>query len=323
MWLRQVNSLVTVDIYMGISSNSSSDIPGESLASYLAKGMNAKSVTQIELSKRTGLSQGYVSSLLKGKKEKPSEKVLRFLAGALELDIEKLFELVGITYNSTPVRPVLVGVAGASASGKSWFANKVRAKYGTLVSVVSIDGYYKSRNDVLPLKYQYDNPEALKLDDALADLMKLKAGIVAHIPNYDYAVHEATSWTATSPTPIIIFEGHLLFHGVRLRREFDLRIWMEASSETRLKRRVLRDIKDRDRQLDSVMTQYFDEVLPAYREFIAPNRGFADIAVVNDIECEDETIPLAVDMVVRYVQSLPCYGTLPAAILSNRKSESP
>ena len=179
---------------------------------------------------------------------------------------------------------IIIGIAGASASGKSLLANTIVNELGTdQVVVISEDSYYKDHSG-LPFeeraKINYDHPNSMDHELLYQHLQQLQEGNSVNIPIYSHSTHSREDDTRKIGRHIIIvLEGILLFVEPKLREMMDIRIFMEASLDICLMRRLKRDIKDRGRTLDSVLKQYEETVRPMYLQFIEPTKRYADLIV--------------------------------------------
>lgn len=179
---------------------------------------------------------------------------------------------------------IIIGISGASASGKSLLANTIVKELGSdQVVVISEDSYYKDRAD-LPFeeraKINYDHPNAFDHELLQQHLLSLQQGKSIHVPIYNHAQHirEKESRLIGQHT-IVVLEGILLFVEKPLRELMDIRIFMETALDICLIRRLKRDVKERGRSLDSVLKQYEDTVRPMFLQFIEPSKRYADIIV--------------------------------------------
>jgi uridine kinase len=184
----------------------------------------------------------------------------------------------------TNKKAIIIGISGASASGKSLLANTIVNELGSnQVVVISEDSYYKDHSDI-PFeeraKINYDHPNSLDHELLYQNLQQLQAGEMVEVPVYNHAQHirEPESRTIGQHT-IIVLEGILLFVEKNLRELMDIRIFMETALDICLIRRLKRDVKERDRTLDSVLKQYEDTVRPMYLQFIEPSKRYADIII--------------------------------------------
>ena len=179
---------------------------------------------------------------------------------------------------------IIIGIAGASASGKSLLANTIVRELGSdQVVVISEDSYYKDHKD-MPYeerqKINYDHPDAIEHSLLVKHLQQLQAGNTVEIPMYNYTKHAREKSTReVGNHTIIVLEGILLFVDSKLRKMMDIRIYMDAPLDICLIRRLKRDMLERGRSLDSVLEQYLATVRPMYLQFIEPSKRYADIIV--------------------------------------------
>lgn len=179
---------------------------------------------------------------------------------------------------------IIIGISGASASGKSLLANTIVNELGSeQVVVISEDSYYKDHSN-LPFeeraKINYDHPDSVDHELLYDHLIKLQNHQTIEIPIYNHAVHLREKQTRRiGQHSIIVLEGILLFVDQKLRDIMDIRIFMETALDICLIRRLKRDIKERGRSLDSVLKQYEDTVRPMYLQFIDPSKRYADLIV--------------------------------------------
>lgn len=179
---------------------------------------------------------------------------------------------------------IIIGIAGASASGKSLLANTIVNELGSdQVVVISEDSYYKDHSH-MPFderaKINYDHPDSIDHELLLEHLSLLQKGESVDVPIYNHAMHLRDSKTREiGQHAIIVLEGILLFVEKELRELMDIRIFMETALDICLIRRLKRDIKERGRTLDSVLKQYEETVRPMYLQFIEPSKRYADIIV--------------------------------------------
>ena len=179
---------------------------------------------------------------------------------------------------------IIIGISGASASGKSLLANTIVNELGSdQVVIISEDSYYKDHSNI-PFeeraKINYEHPDAFDHELLLNHLIQLQEGKSIEIPIYNHAQHiRDTKTRPIGKHAIIVLEGILLFVEQQLRELMDIRIYMETSLDICLIRRLKRDIKERGRSLDSVLKQYEDTVRPMYMQFIDPSKRYADLIV--------------------------------------------
>jgi uridine kinase len=179
---------------------------------------------------------------------------------------------------------IIIGISGASGSGKSLLANTIVKELGSdRVAVISEDSYYKDHSNI-PFEERahinYDHPNSLDHDLLRQHLLQIQAGIPVEVPIYNHSLHLRDPNTRTiGQHTIIVLEGILLFAEQYLRDLMDIRIFMDTALDTCLIRRLKRDVKERARSLDSVLKQYEETVRPMYLQFIEPSKRYADIIV--------------------------------------------
>ena len=178
---------------------------------------------------------------------------------------------------------ILIGIAGGTGSGKTTLTRHLKEHFGPEVSVISHDSYYK-RQDGKTLeeraKVNYDHPAAFDTDLLIEHLKELKAGRPIQCPVYSYVEHNRTAKTREIlPTKVIIVEGILIFQNPTLRDMFDIKIFVETDADVRILRRAMRDVEERGRTLQSVVTQYLTTVKPMHEQYVEPSKKFADIIV--------------------------------------------
>ena len=163
---------------------------------------------------------------------------------------------------------LVIGIAGGTGSGKTTLMNNLIAEFSDVVTVISHDNYYK-RHDELPYeercKLNYDEPAALETDLMARHLDILRNGGSIECPVYDFTVHNRSNDTITIvPKKVIIVEGILIFENKPLRDLMDIKVFVDTDADVRLCRRILRDVTERGRTLESVVTQYQDTVKPMH-----------------------------------------------------------
>ena len=181
-------------------------------------------------------------------------------------------------------RPIVIGVTGGSGSGKSSVSMKLMEIFADLsVMMLQHDFYYKDQSH-LPfeerLKTNYDHPLAFDTDLFVADLNRLLEGQAIDKPVYDFANHTRSREVIHQESKdVIIVEGILILEDPRLRDLMDIKVYVDTDDDIRLARRILRDIKERGRSVESVINQYVDVVKPMHHQFIEPTKRYADIIV--------------------------------------------
>lgn len=179
--------------------------------------------------------------------------------------------------------PIVIGVAGGSASGKTTVSRAIFDKFsGHSILLLEEDSYYKKSN--LPFaereKINYDHPLSFDTDllyQQLQDLLNYKT---IEKPVYDYTIHNRSDEVVrVEPKEVIILEGILVLFDERLRNLMDIKVFVDTDDDIRIIRRIQRDMKERGRTLQSVIDQYLDTVKPMYHQFIEPTKRYADIIV--------------------------------------------
>lgn len=203
-------------------------------------------------------------------------------------------------------RPVVIGIAGGSGSGKSTVLDRLLEGLGedsVGVSVVDHDAYYVDLSHRTPEEragFNFDHPDALETDLLVEQLDRLTAGEPIEKPTYDFTMHTRTEQTETvEPAPVIIVEGILVLAEPSLVQRMDIRIFIDADDDIRLVRRIRRDMEDRGRSLESILSQYEKTVRPMHIEFVEPSKRKADIIIPNG---GHNTV--AVDMVLARIRML-------------------
>ncbi|GMG87330.1 uridine kinase [Biformimicrobium ophioploci] len=179
---------------------------------------------------------------------------------------------------------LLVGIAGASASGKSLLAKTLaRSLPADQVSMISEDSYYRDQSHLTMeerASVNYDHPSSMDHELLTRHLEALKAGQAVDVPVYDYSIHTRSDKAEhVTPTCVVIVEGILLFTDSHLRDWFDVKLFMDTPLDICLIRRLHRDIEERGRTLQSVLQQYVQFVRPMYLQFIEPSRQHADLII--------------------------------------------
>ena len=178
---------------------------------------------------------------------------------------------------------IIIGIAGASGSGKTTIANRIHEPLGDDAVLITHDSYYKNHDELSfeqRAKINYDHPDSLESDLLVKHLKMLKEGHSIEIPEYDYSLHRRKDETKkVEPRSVILVEGILIFAEPELRDMLDLKIYVDTDPDICLIRRINRDVKKRGRSLDSVLEQYINTVKPMYHEFVEPSKRYADIIV--------------------------------------------
>lgn len=177
----------------------------------------------------------------------------------------------------------IIAVAGGSASGKSSIVRHIDEYFKDDLIVIGHDNYYKAHDDISfeeRAKLNYDYPGAFDNDLFHEHLLKLQKGQSIEMPTYDYTIHTRSDKTITiNPTKIILIEGILVLENKKIRNITDTKVFIDADSDVRLQRRILRDTKERGRSLDSVLEQFIKQVKPMHEKYVEPTKKYADIII--------------------------------------------
>ena len=197
---------------------------------------------------------------------------------------------------------ITIGIAGGTGSGKTTITKKLMKRFGGDVSVIYHDNYYKAHHD-MPYeertKLNYDHPNSFDTELLVEDLKKLRQGQAVRCPVYDYTIHDRSDKTVlVKPARVIIVEGILIFQSIELCRQMDIKIYVDTDADVRILRRITRDVRDRGRSLDSVITQYLTTVKPMHEQFVEPSKRNADIIIPEGGQNQ-----VALDMVIERVQA--------------------
>ncbi len=178
---------------------------------------------------------------------------------------------------------VIIGVCGGTGSGKTTLSQKIYDAFKDKAVLVGMDNYYKNHEDMAlaeRAKVNYDHPNAFDTDLLIEHLRMLKRGESVDMPEYDYSTHSRKTQTVKVVSrEIIIIEGILLFENPELVNLLDIKIFVDTDADVRILRRIMRDVNERGRTLDSVVTQYLTTVKPMHEQFIEPYKRRADIIV--------------------------------------------
>ena len=178
---------------------------------------------------------------------------------------------------------LVIGIAGGTGSGKTTLMNNLIEKFSEHVTLLSHDNYYKRHDDLTyeeRCKLNYDEPAALETDLMARHLDRLRHGEAIDCPVYDFAQHNRSDRTVRIvPRKVIIVEGILIFENKQLRDLMDIRIFVDTDADVRLCRRILRDVSERGRSLESVLSQYQTTVKPMHEMYVEPSKKYANIIV--------------------------------------------
>lgn len=179
---------------------------------------------------------------------------------------------------------ILIGITGASGSGKTLVAENINKQLGSEnVVLMEEDSYYKDLSDI-PLderaRRNFDHPDAFDHDLLSSHLKKLLGGKTIAHPVYDYTTHSRKAETKTvGPHRVVVLEGILLLNEPSLREQMDIKVYIDTAPDICFIRRLRRDIEERGRDVNSVINQYMETVRPMYFQFIEPSKRHADIII--------------------------------------------
>ena len=198
-------------------------------------------------------------------------------------------------------KPIIVGIAGGAGAGKTILARAIVAFMNSRdVVIIQHDCYYKDRSRLPPSereKLNYDHPDALDTNLLVRDVKQLMAGNEVEIPLYNFASHCRTDeHILVAPAKTIVLEGILLLVNAELRELMDVKVFVDADNDVRFIRRLQRDIKERSRNVDSVIKQYIETVRPMHIKFVEPSKKYADIIVPDALN------QTAIEAIVRMVR---------------------
>ena len=202
------------------------------------------------------------------------------------------------------MQSLIIGIAGGTGSGKTTVTAKIlKSLEEERIAVIQHDSYYRdlaAYHGLKPDKINFDHPDSLETDFLVQQLRDLRDGNPIKQTIYNFTTHKRLKETRTvEPKEIIILEGILIFVDKALRDLMDIKIFLDTDADERLIRRIRRDILERGRSVDSVMSQYMNTVKPMHLEFVEPSKHWADIIIPRGAE---NTV--AIDMVVTKIKSM-------------------
>ncbi|HMO16564.1 MAG TPA: uridine kinase [Oligoflexia bacterium] len=203
--------------------------------------------------------------------------------------------------------PYIIGISGGSGSGKSTLVQRILSESSSLssISLLKHDSYYLNQNempDYIGNAMNWDHPEALDNKLFISHLTSLKNGHDISEPVYDYSTHQRTNKTRTvHASSVIIVEGILILAIKEIRDQLDLSVFVETPPEERIVRRILRDTQERNRTVESVVSQFRDTVRPMHNQFVEPGKAHANIIVPWDWGFQNEP---AIQMTKGFIKTI-------------------
>lgn len=202
------------------------------------------------------------------------------------------------------MRPVLVGIAGGTGSGKTTIAQAIYDRVGSeRIEWISHDSYYRDFSSIDPQERRhinFDHPDSLESELLVRHLDQLIQGQPVEVPVYDFTTHTRASKTRTvQPRRVIMVEGILVLAEIEVRKRIDIKLFVDTPPDIRFLRRLLRDVQSRGRSLDSVVQQYLTFVRPMHEEFVEPSKRYADLIIPEGGENR-----VALDAIIARVERL-------------------
>ena len=190
---------------------------------------------------------------------------------------------------------MVIGICGGSGSGKTTLAKNIASALGNNAVLISMDSFYKAQPGTTYEQRcltNYDHPNSIDIDIMVKCLADLREGKPTDIPVYDFTIHNRSDepWQHLESAPVILVEGILLFAFPEAVKLLDRKIFVDTDADVRVLRRVERDMNERGRSLESIVTQYLETVRPMHLQFVEPYKAMADIIVPeggkNDVALE-------------------------------------
>jgi uridine kinase len=203
--------------------------------------------------------------------------------------------------------PYVIGVTGGTASGKTSVCTEIKRRLGvkSSVAIVSQDSFYKSVEAGVNMpaggvgEYNFDHPNAFDFVEMLRCLESLERGEGCDVPQYDFVTHRRLEEREhVEAVDVVVLEGILAFYDQSVRDRMHMKLFVDTDADVRLARRVLRDIEERGRDVEGVLTQYEKFVKPAFDEFILPTKKYADVIIPRGAEND-----IAIEVITQHIQA--------------------
>ncbi len=201
------------------------------------------------------------------------------------------------------MNPICIGIAGGTGSGKTTLVKRLTEELGDEVITLCHDYYYLPHDDLTldeRKKLNYDHPNSFETKKMIEDIMLLKQRVPIERPVYDFIQHTRTNDTVhVEPRRVVLVEGILIFENKPLRDLLDIKVFIDTDADVRIIRRILRDVKTRGRNMDSVIEQYLNTVKVMHEDFVEPSKKHADIIIP-----EGGHNQVAVNMLLHQIRTL-------------------
>ena len=202
-------------------------------------------------------------------------------------------------------KPLIIGIAGGTASGKTSISRHIQEMYDdvTSVRIIRQDDYYKDQSEKTMeerVTTNYDHPSSIDTDLLVSHVTALMQGQAIEKPVYDFVNHTRADITETcNPSEVLILEGLFVLQDERVRNLLDIRVFVDTEADIRFIRRLLRDVQERGRSMDSVVIQYLSTVRPMHESFVEPSKKYADIIIP-----EGGSNTVAIDLLITKISSI-------------------
>ncbi len=204
-----------------------------------------------------------------------------------------------------PGKPYIIGIGGGTSSGKTTVAKEIIKNIDEeSIAYLSYDNYYRDLSNLNPQersKINFDHPSSLDTDLLINDVKQLINGTTIQTPIYDFVTHtrDQTQSKIITPKKIILIEGILALSNIDLRNLMDIKIFVDTEADERLIRRITRDIKERERKLEDIISQYQATVKPMHQQFIEPSKAYADIIIPSGYN--DAAVKMVINGILKII----------------------